>query len=199
MCVAYLFIMLSRVIVLCHLYCVTCHFQIVLVCTWCGVFVVTYTLRVVFLHNGHVAIFSSNVRLLNLDSMVILCVLCHWLYSLNHLHRWQLFHGSCQWQVTFACGELYLPFINVCSHHIVWWALQLSLSPCCLYCPIHHLPHSSCPQMMRCILLSNIFNVMSFELLIALLWIHIALAHQCHVNYNFSWILCIIYIDMPHT
>ena len=28
----------------------------------------------VFLHNGHAAIFSSNVRLLNLDPMVILCI-----------------------------------------------------------------------------------------------------------------------------
>ena len=24
----------------------------------------------------------------------------------------------------------------MCSHHIVWWALQLSMSPCRLYCPI---------------------------------------------------------------
>ena len=45
----------------------------------------------------------------------------------------------------------------MCSHHIVWWALQLSMSPCRLYCPttLSHLPHCSCPHMIRCILLSH--------------------------------------------
>ena len=131
----------------------------------------------VFLHNGHAAIFSSNVRLLNLDSMVILCIyvvdyiyhspmcvgiilsdglfnyhcfalsllfdsssstffmstdaavysvvryilfhivsITHCLYTLNHLHCWQLFHGSCQWQVSVlsAHTKQHLQLRSVC-------------------------------------------------------------------------------------
>ena len=50
----------------------------------------------------------------------------------------------------------------MCSHHIVWWALQLPMSPCRLYCPttLSHLPHCSCPHMIRCILLSDIPHVL---------------------------------------
>ena len=50
----------------------------------------------------------------------------------------------------------------MCSHHIVWWALQLPMSPCRLYCPttLSHLPHSSCSHMIRCILLLDIPHVL---------------------------------------
>jgi hypothetical protein len=64
---------------------------------------------------------------------------------------------------------------------------QIYIISYCLYYSLHYCEYT--PQMMRCILLSDIFNFTLFLLLIALLWIYIASAHQCHVNYNYSWIL----------